>query len=251
MGMTFACPNCGRAVSLRGTQCDGCQQPLGLFALLKFYGANFQKKVQHSATIRCPNCPATIPIKSDRCPQCGHPLTVESAVDSVVEPRKRRLFAWARSASPETKRRVRWMYFLFSLALLWLTMELVEEHFPGNFFVQSALAVVFLSGLGLLSAMLIPKAVIQTVAKRASALVKLALIANYLTAMLVMRMLTTTWQERALTLAGMLITTWIAGFVLVSFVWPAKEAVADLHRDHDTKPAFNASNPQGRKVRHD
>ena len=143
------------------------------------------------------------------------------------------------------------MYFLFSFALLWLTMALVHEHFPGNFFVQSALAVVFLSGLGLLSAMLIPKSVIRTVARRASAVVKLALIANYLTAMLVMRMLTTTWQEQAFTLAGMLITTWVAGVVLTAFVWPVKEGVADLHRDHDTKPTFNAANPQGRKARID
>ena len=251
--MTFACPNCGRAVSLRGTKCDGCQLSLGLVPLLKFYWGRFGKKVQDAAVVRCPNCPATIPIKSDRCPQCGHALTVESAVDSLVAPRKRRLFEWARSASPETKRRVQWMYFLFSLALLWLTMELVEKHFPGNVFLQSALAVVFLSGLGLLSAMLIPKDVIRTVTKRATALVKLALITNYLTAMLVMRMLTTTWQEQALTLAGMLITTWIAGFVLTAFVWPLKEEVAALHRDPSPTPppTFNAANPQGRKARFD
>ena len=247
----FACPNCGVGVGLNDRLCSGCKQPLGIVSLLDFYWNRLRQGVAAAAVIRCAKCPAAVPIGKSNCPSCGHPLSVGVAVDSVVQPPKRRLFAWAKSATPETKLRVRWMYFLFSLAILWWTLAVVQERFPGNIIENSALAVVFLTGLGLLGAMLIPKNVIKVFAKRASRLLKLALVANYLTAMLVMRILTNTWKEQALTLTGVLVATWIAGYFLTQLAWPMKEEVAALYREPDPEPKFNPSSPQGRKVRSD
>ncbi len=249
--MMFACPNCGVGVGLNDRLCSGCRQPLGIGSLLDFYWKRLQKGALAAAVVRCSKCSAPVPIRDPKCPACRHPMTVSVAVSSVVDPSKRSLFAWAKSATPETKQRVRWMYFLFSLAVLWWTLAVVQERFPGNIVENSALAFVFLTALGLLGAILIPKDVIRIVAKRASRPLKLALVANYLTAMLVMRMLTNTWKEQALTLTGVLITTWGAGFVLTRFVWPIKEDVAELYREPDAKPKFDPSNPQGRKVRSD
>ena len=177
-------------------------------------------------------------------------MTVDAALDLMVEPRKRRLFAWAANASPETQRRVQRMYLLLSLAVLWGMVLLVEERFPGQWWKHSAIAAIFLSALGLVASLIVPKKTIRAILQGLSATTKLALMANYVCLVLAIRMFTTTWKERAFSLAGIIAATFFGAFFLTEFFWPASERVSELLQGEEEKPTqFKASDPQGRKAR--
>ena len=251
--MKIACPRCAHVVGLNSRACSRCGLAMSLGSVVKYYWKRLWKGVQAAAVVRCGRCSSPVPLRSAWCPVCLSPVTLRSAIDSVVQPSKRnwRWFLAAANASPEAKRRIQWMYLLFSLSLLWWTLALVEERFAGGLVGHAALATVFLTGLGLLTLLLVPRKLVQTIIRRASALVKLALIANFLTAILTIRMFTTTWKERALILAGLMITAWFAAFLLSRIVWPMKEEFEEFYADKDDQRRFDPTDPQGRSGRHD
>lgn len=245
--MKFACPNsnCDGDVDLKQNSCPRCGLSLSLGGILRCYWG----KLVSAANVKCPGCGQPVPVSSHACPGCKSPLTVESAVDLVVAPKKRRLFEWAANATPETKKRVQRMYFFLSLAILWWMLALVEEQFPGDWIKHSAIGAIFLAASGLVASILIPKRTLEVVLKHLSATTKLALVANYVSVMLAVRMFTTTWKERSLSLAGIIIGTWLAGYFLTSFAWPMKEGVSSLFEEEEKSKGFDASGPQGRKAR--
>ncbi len=206
--MTFACPNsnCDGDVDLKQNSCPRCGLSLSLGGILRCYWG----KLVSATNIKCPGCGEAVPVSSKACPNCKKPITVESAVDLVVTPKKRRLFEWAANATRETRKRVQRMYFFLSLAILWWMLALVEEQFPGDWIKHSAIGAVFLAASGLVASILTPKRMLEVVLKHLSATTKLALVANYVSVMLAVRMFTTTWKERSLSLAGIIIGTWLA-----------------------------------------
>gem|GEM_PF-6596245 len=127
--------------------------------------------------------------------------------------------------------RTQWAYMVFSLSLFWWMLSVVEERFPGNWFGHAAMACVLLTGLGFTFMVVVPRKVVQAMIRQPSWKMKLALMANYLTAILAIRIFTTTWNERAFILIGMFFTTWIAGWLLSRVVWPMKEEFTEFYRD--------------------
>ena len=243
--MTFACPSCDGGVDLRTSACPRCGQVLSLGAVLRCYG----RKLVGAANFKCPECGRATPLSTKVCPACNKPLTVDSAVDLVVTPRKRQVLQWAASATPETRKRVQRMYFLLSLAILWWMLAIVEERFPGSWFSHSAIGAVFLCASGLVAAVLVPKKTLELLIRHLSATTKLALVANYVCLMLAVRMFTTTWKERAFSLAGIILATAVAAWFLTSFAWPLKQGVAAIFEEEEQPKGFDASGPQGRKAR--
>lgn len=243
--MTFACPSCDGGVDLRTSACPRCGQALSLGAVLGCYW----RKLVGAANLRCPGCGRANPLSAKVCPACQKQLTVESAVDLVVTPRKRQLFEWAASATPATKKRVQRMYFLLSLAGLWWMLVIVEERFPGSWLSHSAIGAVFLCASGLVAAIVVPKKALEVLIRHASATTKLALVANYVCLMLAVRMFTTTWKERAFSLAGIILATGVAAWFLTSFAWPLKQGVASIFEEEEGPKGFETTGPQGRKAR--
>ena len=243
--MTFACPNCDRDVDLKTNECPGCGQALSLGGVLRCYGRN----LVGAANFRCPGCGHANPLSAKLCSACKEPISVEVAVDLVVTPRKQQMFKWAASATPETKRRVQRMYFLLSLAILWWMLAIVEERFPGSWFSHSAIGAVFLCASGLVAAVVVPKKTLELLIRHLSVTTKLALVANYVCLMLAVRMFTTTWKERAFSLAGIILATGVAAWFLTSFAWPLKQGVASIFEEDEQSKGFDTSGPQGRKAR--
>lgn len=243
--MTFACPNCDRDVDLKTNACPGCGQALSLGGVLRCYWRN----LVGAANFKCPGCGHANPLSANLCSSCKKPITVERAVDLVVAPRKRQVLQWATSATPETRKRVQRMYFLLSLGVLWWMLAIVEERFPGSWFKHSAIGAVFLCASGLVAALVVPKKTLEFLIRNLSATTKLALVANYLCLMLAVRMFTTTWKERALSLAGIILATGVAAWLLTLFAWPAKQAVASIFEEDEQSRGFDTSGPQGRKAR--
>lgn len=242
--MTFACPKCGEGVDIRTSDCP-CGQALSLRAVLDWYW----QKLVGATNMRCPACGSANPISAKACDACNEAITVASAVDLVVTPRKRQLFQWAANATPATKKRVQRMYFLLSLAILWWMLVIVEESFPGSWLSHSAIGAVFLCASGLVAAIVVPKKALEVLIRHASATTKLALVANYVCLMLAVRMFTTTWKERAFSLAGIILATGVAAWFLTSFAWPLKQGVASIFEEEEQSKGFDTSGPQGRKAR--
>lgn len=244
--MTFACPKCNRSVKLRSGSCKGCGLGLTLREVIRFYFGQISGK----ACVVCPKCGGSIHVTEAGCPKCGHSSSLRNAVESIAEPGKARAFDWARGASPETKRWVQRMYFLLSLSLLWWMLAILEDKFPGGWLSNSAIAAVFLTAGGMLGAVIIPKRIVRTVIQKASATTKLALVANYLSAGLALRMFTTTWQERALGLVGVLLATGLAGYLILLFL-PIQEGVTTLLTEEKPTDRINPTAPQGRRARYE
>jgi hypothetical protein len=252
--VNIVCPKCTRTFRLSDRKC-GCGLELTLRSVIRFYWNRLFEKAKDAAVVQCGNCPAAVPLGSAWCPACQRPVNVRSAFDSVVNPPRRRWSRFFASMAPMERlrweARTQWTYMLFSLSLLWWVLAIVDERFPGDWIGQAAMACVLLTGLGFAFLVAVPRRIVQAMIQRSSGRMKLALMANYLTAILALRIFTTTWHERALILIGMFISTWIAGWLLSRLVWPMKEEFADFYRDKAPDTKFDSTGPQGRTGRRD
>lgn len=200
--------------------------------------------------VKCPECGRAIPITTKVCANCRTPFTVGSALNSVIEPPRQRWREALHRASPETKRRAQWLYLLLSGALLWWLLAYVAES-QGNAWVKAALlSVIFLATLGLLLVFLVPRHVVQKFSRRSPRLMKLAFVVNYLTGLLLLQIAIGEWWDRALTLAGLLVVTYVGAMVLCRLLWPAAQEFRGIYERENQGP-FDPSAPQGRRGRFD
>ena len=253
--MNIVCPNCSRVCRLNDQTCSRCSLPLNFGSVIRFYWNRLWRTAKAAAVVRCGHCSAAVPMQSAWCPACHGQVNVRSAIDAVVEPPKRKWRQLFASMAPlerlRWESRTQWMYMLFSLSLLWWVLAIVDERFPGDWIGQAAMACVLLTGLGFAFLVAVPRRIVQAMIQRSSGRMKLALMANYLTAILALRIFTTTWNERALILIGMFISTWIAAWLLSRLVWPMKEEFTEFYRDKPVDKKHDATAPQGRTGRRD
>jgi hypothetical protein len=258
----FACPQCSQEIDLRRGVCPGCHLPLTLGAVVKFYWSFWYTRCRQTAVVPCTECGGGVPITAKACPACKTPLTVNSAVEKTLAPARQRAgqlvaggretLARARTsmkkATPETKRRIQWVYLLFSVALLWWLLVCAEQNEVGTWLRRALLSVVFLAASGMLVIVVVPRHMLQTVSRRASILSKLAMVANYLTLLLLLQMMIGVWWQRALILAGLVGVTCLGAWLLTVF-WNATEKARNfIGQDNQT---FDPSAPQGRQGRFD
>lgn len=179
------------------------------------------------------------------CSKCGTPFTL----DSVIEPPRRRWREILENITPETRRRIQWCYFLFSVALLGWLLAYCEQNQEKHWVGHALLSVIFLAASGLLSVLLTPRQVIQNFSRHCPRLTKLAFVANYLAALLLLQIMIGKWWERALILAGLLAVTCLGAWLLCRVLWPMTQQVRGLY--DDSGQPFDPSAPQGRRGRFD
>lgn len=126
-----------------------------------------------------------------------------------------------------------------------LIMEDVEA---GKWLVSSALNVIFLTFLLLLFFWLIPRPLLVAAARCVSALVKLSLVLNYLTLLLLLQLAVSTWLWKAVILASQMVITVVSFHLLLAYVWPVWSAMAQSFRQAADVYEFDPSNPQGRRA---
>ena len=201
----------------------------------------------HATRLRCPQCGFPNPVKALCCAQCRSDLTVRLAVESVVAPPRRRWHRFLRSFDATTKRRIRWVYLLFSAALLWWLVGYVESH-GGTPIGGFALSVVYVAVLAFFALWLIPRQVFRSVFRATPRLVRLAVALNLLTLMLGLQLLINAWWARALILGGLFFLAWSGLHLLHRFILPVTEQTAAVFLGDDT---FDSRSPQGRNARFD
>lgn len=139
-------------------------------------------------------------------------------------------------------------YFLVSLAVFFGMLLIMEDLQAGKWLLSSVLNVIFLTFLLLLFFWLIPRPLLVAAARCTSALVKLSLVLNYLTVLLLLQLAVSTWLWKAVILASQLVISVVAFHLLLAYVWPVWNAMAQSFREAAEAYEFDPSNPQGRRA---
>lgn len=244
--MKFACPKCPHEIDLRDGACPKCGFTLTLGAVAGHYWDRLWSRAKQEAVIQCPGCGQPVPLTATVCPNptCGTAITVGSTVDAVMEPTRRRWRGFLDNATPATRRWVQLAYLFVSAAILWWLLAYVEKHHSENWIWHALLSVLYLTVFGIVTALVAPRRVFEAISSHASWTVKLALVFNYLTLLLLLQIMISTWWARAVMLAGFFGATYVA-------VWLLRKLLLPMFSGEAEDSSFDPSAPQGRRGRYD
>jgi hypothetical protein len=260
--MNFVCPDCGvGVVPLAGGKCPVCGFHFTFWSVLKLYvlrsGRFLQewlKRGVNSATAKCPNCLQQAPLFARSCPHC------KKASPAIAKAR-----SW-KQVVKEVYRRVRerpsaqvklWAQRVHLLLGVGLFIGLLASlrGFLGSLQERNTedrfLAVGVLAVLIAMTAILIYKCYpekVRAIRRGASRLTKLALFFDLMAANLLTFVAILTWWTESLTLVGLIIATYVGGYVVLVHYFGAEDAAkARMDQDDPSKPQpFNHQQRQGR-----
>jgi hypothetical protein len=244
--MKFRCPECNRPVSLFSSSCCGCGFALTVGSVLRHYRGRVRERVN----FRCPKCQGPVPLTAKACGHCGALITWSAAVEATVAPPRERLHRFMARADSKTKWRLRLCYLLFSVALLCWLLTYVHAQGGEKWVQHAALSAVFLAVFALLVHWAMPRHILQSLYWRAYPLTRLALVCNFLSAMMVLQLVIGVWWGQAAVLAVLFLVVWAAGFLFHRFLLPMAVETERVFVGPDD-PHFDTQGPQGRKVRWD
>jgi hypothetical protein len=171
-------------------------------------------------------------------------MTVAAAVELTLTPLRRRWRRSVKRADYKTTRRIQWGYLLLSLTLLWWMLGYTETHHAKDWVGQATLSILYFAAFALLAALLVPRNVWTSFACHTSGLVKLGVVVNYLTLLLLLQNFIGAWWTRTSILAGLFVVSWAGSWVLCRFFWPAYLGAANIIVGGPQN--INPSDPQGR-----
>lgn len=246
--MKLACPNCGKDVALNDRACPHCGTAFGPLSLLKFLWRDLAGWCARWTALRCPKCHQASPFRAKACVHCGQKMTFAAAVEVSLTPSRERWRRFVQEAGPKTQRRVQWAYVAASALALWWLLGYAERRLGPYWIGQALFSVVYLAIFGMLAAWLVPPTVWTSIARGTSPLVKVGLLANYLSVLLLLNTAIGAWWSRAITLAAVFAATWIAIWITCRFLWPVYLDASNLFFGTRQRP-FDPSAPQGRNAR--
>lgn len=235
-----------RLATLTATTCSKCGLPLTLGSLSRHYGQRFTRWVQQTAVIACPHCGGTASLRAKICPHCLDTITVDASVKACLRPARQR---WQGVRTPSMRIcRVlaQCVYFLSSVALLGWQLPTVPFEAAFFLFIRMVLSAELLTSAILLVLWVLPQGFLGAMAARVTAVVRLTLVCNYLSLLLLIQSCFTQWPSKSLILAGLLFSTWIACHFLHRMVWPVVVGIRNILRGEAGAP-FDPSQPQGRQ----
>ena len=240
--MRFKCPYCrhGRP-KLTDEVCPDCGKQVSLRPLLKLCWQKFKDRFVRAAVARCPKCGENIPLNATVC-VCGASMELGAAVQTALEPPRKRWHGFVNAAGPGMARFLQWLYLGISLVAGWWLLNYVQAQHSKQWIGYAALSAVYLAVLIFVGSWLVPQRVFQAVSQRARPVVKLALLANFLTLLLLLQLVIKTWWAQALALAGLIVVA-VLGLMLSSFLMSLK---AGKLRPEDA--IHTKTRPQGRKA---
>lgn len=238
-------PNCSHGVKLSDHACPDCGFSLSLGSVIKLCWRRFLDFFRDRAVIRCPECRHPVSLADKNCSnsECGKPVTVEAVVVATLEPR-RRWQDFLSTATPTTASRLQWAIFLFSFLILLGTFAYAEAHQTDYWALHALLGACYVVALGALLPLVRPDIDLGQVWRAAGRPMKLALICNYLTLLLVFQLVVAAWWKRALLLAVIALLARVAKGILGAIF-------SRLANGDDNTVYFDTSDPQGRRGKFD
>ena len=245
--MRLASSSCRhRLASLTATTCSQCGMPLTLGTVGSHYGHRLVHWWRQNAVIACPWCRGAAPLYARSCPHCRQTITVQACVATSLRPLHRR---WQRRRpipARVSRALAQSAYLLGSLALLAWQLAAATLDEPVLIVLRLALCAVILAVAALVSLWILPRQLFAALSARLSPVLKVGVLANYLSLLLLLQACIGGWLERSLLFVALLICTWVAGWVLHRLLWPVTVGVRQIFREQDGS-WFDPSQPQGRQ----
>ena len=232
------CPGVG----LRDTGCATCQFAVTPFGVLGFAFRSLRDGLRAHFGVRCPVCGAVIPAFQSTCPGCQTTLTVGRVVDETLGPTRER----AKELIAPTPLKItvfQWAYLLISAVVFWFLFGVLQNAAGADAIPPALLSVFYLVLFLSLFVWLVPRPTILALNRRAPKRIKLALVLNFLTGVILLHMAVKEWWARATLLAALFGAIGVGFWLFWKFLWPMLGASAPS----GTKP-FDPQAPQGRSV---
>jgi hypothetical protein len=196
----------------------------------------------------CPKCDHAIQLRKGVCSKCGFELTLQSLIKYYCLKAWKRWDRFRTNITPLRQRIVQWLYLCLSIILLLFILSGIQENDIKDWLKPSALALFFFPFLGLIVLLVVPGQLIKMVVKRAAWRIKVALVCNFFTLVLLLQLFIARWWVRALVLASILGVIFIGSILLYKVFWPMALKMQNLY-DPQQNPPFDPSAPQGRHGR--
>ena len=235
-------------MSLRDRACRKCGKEYTVQAWFASLRRGVRGRAAQPIMMTCPGCQRAVPATEVQCPRCGADLTVEAAFDQTLEPVRAWWQRFADGLGPRARHRIRWGYLLLSLFLLWEVLGYAEARRTSEWLLHAALCVAYLGVFLFLFVWLTPREPLRKFARQAPRPVKLALVCNYFTLLMLLQIAIGTWWTRATMLAVLFAVTWGGFKVFADIIHPRYRELLDILFG-DSDPRFDPSAPHGRKGR--
>ena len=235
-----------RLASLKATRCSECGLPLTLGAISRHYGQRFTGWLHRNAVIACPHCGGTASLCAKTCPHCFDTITVQASVKASLRPARQRWHGVRTPLMRICRVLAQCIYFLSSVALLGWQLPTIPVEDALFLCIRMVISAELLTFLALILIWVLPRDFLAAVAVRVTAVVKLTLVFNYLSLLLLVESCLQRWTSKSLILAGLLASTWIACRFLHRMVWPVVVGIRQILRGEAGTP-FDPSQPQGRQ----
>lgn len=245
---------CGKrtcpGVSIGGAACQ-CGLALtvgGSFRLVRYCIGSAWESVKRKVSVACPKCRLPIPPFHARC-RCGARLTIPKLRDHPSFSGFRRFFLELAKPTRTKQRLFQWTYLATSAVVFWQLLAVLESRFAANWVKHTWLSVSYISFFLLVTKWVVPRETILALFRFTSPVFRLALVFNFLTALISLQIFLATWWMRSLMLSGLFTATWAGAWTFWRFLWPTVEIVAEIFVP--PQATFDPHAPQGRTVRMD
>ncbi len=235
-------------LKLRDRHCHKCGLTLSFSGLLGYGWKRVWEWVKKKLSVACPTCRKRIPAFQSICPACKASLTVEGAFQKTFGPQVEKVRVLI-APNPSKRRLFQWFYVGVSALVFWGCLAILEKKYAQHWVEPAMLSIVYLAVFLILSLWLVPQRTLLLIAQRASKLIKLALVFNYLTALMLLQMFMATWWTRSIMLGVLFFVTWAGAWLFWRYLWPVSSAVGGIFMGPSS--TFDPSEPQGRNVRMD
>ena len=197
--------------------------------------------VRNQLAISCPQCRELIPGFRSQCACCGSILSVGQVVKETLGPHRDRLQGLVRQPEPISD------WFNGSTCWppwqgFWTTLGVLEARFADEWGMRAALSVVYLA-VFVCALWIIPRSAIVAVGRGTSRPVRLGVLFNVMTVLILFQMFLATWWTRSLMVAGLFGAIFVGAWVFLRFLLPV---TVDMVRvfDPSDRNSFDPQDPR-------
>lgn len=233
-------------VALRDKTCAQCGTPTTVNALILRLGTRARMERRRLTTVRCPGCTQGVGMRMAVCPLCGTQLTVGAALGALFQPLDQRGRNLLQHPPPMARAGAQWLFLLGSLKVMGILLVGLAMADGFDLWGAALLSVPFFA-MGLVVLVWIgPRPWQRHLATRASGPVKIGLLLNLLSCLLLTQhLILNSWRASTI-LAGGVAVVWFGGYVAAKVLWPILVALREIFGKTGAG-CFDPSQPQGRK----
>lgn len=236
-------------MTLASRQCPDpeCGFRIALVPLCQFYWRKLIALRPRPVLVQCPHCQRASPISAPSCPHCHQAITINETVAKAVAPLRANL----EKPTPRFIKRLQWTYLLasvvaFVVALTGFRFPDFEADFMGAVFLTSE-AIFYFAVIITLIIWLLGRT--KKAAKPLANRVRLALVCNSLTLMVILYSVVLSWPMLLGRLTAFLLMIVGALVVLGGALWPIQDKLREGldKRLPPSEGSFDHTKRQGRK----